>query len=172
MGGVRKVERGRWWHWRVEEAQKLAMVASVPMAALRQARQFRREQKIAQAFQRDLLPELKLNLTGFDVAPKSIAALTAEADFGGDFYDVHPISETKIGLAIGDVSGKGLAAAPQRAMVKCVLRAFAFESPSPGLVLERLNRLLHRTMGAEQFVTLFYGLLDVKEGELTYANAV
>src|SRR2546428_102553 len=56
-------------------------------------------------------------------------------------------------------------------MVKCVRRAFAFESPSPGPVWERSNRLLHRTMGPEQFVTLFYGVLDVKKGELTYANA-
>jgi serine phosphatase RsbU (regulator of sigma subunit) len=171
IAGALNVYSSRRRHFRVEEAQKLDLLASFAMAALRQARQFRREQKIAQAFQRDLLPELKLNLTGFEVAPKSIAALTAEADFGGDFYDVHPISETQIGLAIGDVSGKGLAAAPQRAMVKCVLRAFAFESPSPGPVLERLNRLLNRTMGAEQFVTLFYGVLDVKKGELTYANA-
>jgi sigma-B regulation protein RsbU (phosphoserine phosphatase) len=157
--------------FRVEEAQKLDLLASLAMAALRQARQIRREQRIAAAFQKDLLPELKLDVAGFDVAPKSIAALKAEADFGGDFYDIHPISETQIGLAIGDVSGKGLAAAPQRAMVKCVLRAFAYESPAPGRVLERLNRLLHRTMGVEQFVTLFYGVLDVRKGELTYANA-
>jgi len=158
-------------HFRVEEAQKLDLLASFAMAALRQARQFRREQKIAEVFQQDLLPELKLEVAGFDVAPKSIAALTEEADVGGDFYDVHPISETRVGLAIGDVAGKGLAAAPKRAMVKCVLRAFAFESASPGQVLERLNRLLHRTLDAEQFVTLFYGVLDIRKGELTYANA-
>jgi sigma-B regulation protein RsbU (phosphoserine phosphatase) len=171
IAGALNVYSSRRRHFRVEEAQKLDLLASFAMAALRQARQFRREQKIAQAFQRDLLPELKLDMAGIDAAPKSIAALTAEADFGGDFYDVHPISDSKIGLAIGDVSGKGLAAAPQRAMVKCVLRAFAYESPAPAPVLERLNRLLHRTMGVEQFVTLFYGVLDVNKGELTYANA-
>jgi phosphoserine phosphatase RsbU/P len=157
--------------FRVEEAQKLDLLAAFAMSALHQARQFQREQKIAQAFQRDLLPEPKSGLAGLDVARKSIAALPAEADIGGDFYDVHAISDTQVGLVIGDVSGKGLAAAPRTAMVKCVLRAFAFESPSPGQVLERLNRLLFRTIEGEQFVTLFYGLLDVEKGELTYANA-
>jgi sigma-B regulation protein RsbU (phosphoserine phosphatase) len=158
-------------HFRVEEAQKLDLLASFAMSALRQARQFEREQRIAQAFQRDLLPEPRPGIAGLEVARKSIAALPLQADVGGDFYDVHVISETQLGVVIGDVAGKGLAAAPRTAMVKCVLRAFAFESPSPGQVLERLNRLLHRTMEGEQFVTLFYGLLDVEKGELTYANA-
>ena len=117
IAGALNVYSSRRRHFRVEEAQKLDLLASFAMAALRQARQFRRERKIAQAFQRDLLPELKLNLAGFDVAPTSIAALTAEADFGGDFYDVHPIDEGKVGLVIGDVAGKGLAVAPQTAMI-------------------------------------------------------
>jgi sigma-B regulation protein RsbU (phosphoserine phosphatase) len=172
IAGALNVYSRRGHEFQVAEGKRLDLLAAFAMAALRQARQMLREQRIAEAFQKDLLPELMPNVAefGFDLAPKSIAALTAEADVGGDFYDVHPISETKVGLAIGDVAGKGLAAAPQRAMVKCVLRAFAFEAPEPGQVLERLNRLLHRTMKSEQFVTLFYGVLDVRKGELTYAN--
>lgn len=169
--GALNVYSSRRRHFRVEEAQKLDLLASFAMTTLRQARQFQREHEIAQAFQRDLLPELKLEVAGLDVARRSIAALAREADVGGDFYDVHQVSESKIGLVIGDVSGKGLAAAPQTAMVKCMLRAFAFESSSPSQVMERLNRLLFRTTDAEQFVTLFYGLLDVEKGELAYANA-
>jgi sigma-B regulation protein RsbU (phosphoserine phosphatase) len=157
--------------FRVEEAQKVDLLASLAMTALRQARQFRRERRIAVAYQRGLLPELNVIAEGYDLAPRSIAARTAEADVGGDFHDIYPISETQIGLVIGDVAGKGLAAAPQQAMVKCLLRAFSYESPSPGPVLDRLNRLLNRTMGPEQFVTLFYGVLDTAKGELSYANA-
>ncbi len=171
FAGALNVYSQRRRHFRVEEAQKLDLLASFAMTALQQAQQFEREQKIAQAFQRDLLPEPKSRIAGLDMAQGSIAALPTEADVGGDFYDVHAISDTKVGLVIGDVSGKGLAAAPRMAMVKCVLRAFAFEAPSPGQVLERLNRLLFRTVEGEQFVTLFYGVLDVEKGELTYANA-
>jgi sigma-B regulation protein RsbU (phosphoserine phosphatase) len=169
--GALNVYARRRRQFRIEEAQKLGLLASFAMAALRQARQFQREHQIAQAFQRDLLPELKLDVAGFEVARKSIAALPCEADVGGDLYDVHRISETQYGLVIGDVSGKGLAAAPQTAMVKCIVRAFAFEASTPSQVLERLNHLLYRTSDVERFVSLFYGLLDVEKKELTYANA-
>jgi serine phosphatase RsbU (regulator of sigma subunit) len=171
IAGALNVYSSRRRHFRIEEAQQLALLASFAMTTLRQARQFQREHEIAQAFQRDLLPELKLDVAGFEVARKSIAALASEADVGGDFYDVHRVSENKVGFVIGDVSGKGLAAAPEMAMVKCVLRAFAFESAAPAQVLERLNRLLSRTMEPDRFVTLFYGVLDIEKGELTYANA-
>lgn len=100
---------------------------------------------------------------------------TAEeaARIGGDFYDFIQVDDRRLALVIGDVCGKGLAAAVHTAHVVCFLRFFeAKHGRGPSKVLPAANRALIRRMGAESiFVTLFLGLLDLKTGRLTYANA-
>jgi sigma-B regulation protein RsbU (phosphoserine phosphatase) len=93
-----------------------------------------------------------------------------EAAVGGDFYDVFAIGEDKIGIAVGDVSGKGLAAAAQVAMVKYFLRSSAYECESPALVSDHVNKALVSDSSAEGFATVFFGVLDCASKTLTYAN--
>lgn len=78
-----------------------------------------------------------------------------------------------MGVVMADVSGKGLRAAVQTAMLKYTLRGFALENPgSPGAVMARVNDVLCSPMSSHDgFVTLFYGVLNTRTGQLLYANA-
>jgi GAF domain-containing protein len=158
----------------IREIKALGTLGTFAQGALRNARAYEREHQIARTFQETLLPQRHVHIEGVDVAQQYLAALSGEADVGGDVCDVIPLTEGRVGLMIGDIAGKGLDAAVQSAMVKSRLQAFALESADPGLAMGRLNYSLTRMMAAEQpewFVTLFYGVLDTKQGELIYANA-
>ncbi len=131
-----------------------------------------RERHIAGRFQESLLPTYAPRCGTFEFAHKYQAALD-EAVIGGDFFDLFPLGDTRIGVVMADVSGKGLAAAVQTALLKYTLRGFALEAPdAPAEVLARLNGVLCSPMSSHDgFVTLFYGVLDVVTGDLSYASA-
>jgi response regulator NasT len=94
------------------------------------------------------------------------------ARVGGDFYDFIDLGRRRVGVVIGDVCGSGLAVAAFTGMARHMLRAYSVEDAAPVRVLERLNRGLARQMSEESpYVTLFYGVLDLEERSLTYANA-
>jgi sigma-B regulation protein RsbU (phosphoserine phosphatase) len=158
----------------IREMKALATLATFAQGALRNAHAYQREYQIARTFQETLLPRRNVRIEGVEVAQQYLAALSGEADVGGDLCDVIPLSEGRVGLMIGDIAGKGLDAAVQSAMVKNRLQAFALETDDPGQTMTRLNYNLTCLVGADQpewFVTLFYGVLDTKQGELVYANA-
>ena len=89
---------------------------------------------------------------------------------GGDFYDVFRIDEHRFALVIADVAGKGVPAAFFMAISRTVLRNYGREGLGPGDCLLRANEELCRTNPMELFVTVFYAVLDVRTGELAYAN--
>jgi serine phosphatase RsbU (regulator of sigma subunit) len=91
---------------------------------------------------------------------------------GGDFYDFHFLSEGRLGLMVGDATGKGVPAALVMSTT-CGMLRLAAQSPtsSPGEMLQRVNEALLPYIPANMFVTCFYGVLDPKSGTLTYANA-
>ncbi len=133
---------------------------------------YRREKRIAGKLQENLLPDIPARAGGFEFAKEYRAAL-GEAEIGGDFLDLFPLGENRVGIVMADVSGKGLQAAVQTAAVKYTLRAFAHRHPdAPGRVLSLVNDVLCSGMSARDgFITLFYGSLDTGTGELTWANA-
>jgi len=91
---------------------------------------------------------------------------------GGDFLDFIPLEEQRLGIVIGDLCGHGLAVAPHLARAKFMLRAYALEDPAPARVVTRLNRaLLLQLEDACPFLTLCYGVLDVRNWTLTYCCA-
>jgi serine phosphatase RsbU (regulator of sigma subunit) len=92
------------------------------------------------------------------------------AELGGDFYDVFRMSDGRIGVLIGDVSGKGLDAAAQAILMRTSLRPFTYYTDSPAEVLARMNTLL-LDMSTVGFVTAFFGILDPQSGELVYSLA-
>jgi serine phosphatase RsbU (regulator of sigma subunit) len=99
-----------------------------------------------------------------------------EADVGGDFFDAFALNDERLAFAVGDVSGKGLAAATRTAEVKYVLRAFLREHASPAQALDRLNDFLldGQTLDGQplsSFVCLAVGVLETATGLLTIANA-
>jgi len=92
---------------------------------------------------------------------------------GGDFYDLHLLSEGRLGLVVGDATGKGVPAALVMSTTCGMLRAVAqaLDSASPGEMLQRVNEALHPTIPPNMFVTCLYGVLDPKSGRFSYANA-
>ncbi len=91
-------------------------------------------------------------------------------DVGGDFFDVISLQYDRVGLAIADVSGKGVSAALFMMQARTLLKGAAIGHPQPGAVLAEINTLLEEDNEAAMFVTFFYGVFDPETGVLTYAN--
>ena len=126
------------------------------------------ELRLARRIQHALLPKDLPELEGWQIAYHYQPA----REVGGDFYDFLRLEDGRVGLVIGDVSGKGMAAALVMANTQSVLRAVARRKGiTPGQVLQEANELMYSYMPPNTFVTCFYGLLDPKNGRLVYANA-
>ncbi len=152
-----------------EDAELLSTFAGQAAIAVNNARRYERERRIAQTFQRRLLPRLP-KLEEMDLAARYEPAFTT-AEVGGDLYDAILLDTTRVGLAIGDVSGKGLEAATIMASVQYMMRGFLFQRMQPGAVLESLHSALSKELDPNQFVTVFLAIFDLRTGELSYANA-
>ena len=129
-----------------------------------------RDLAIAAQIQRSFLPHLNGEETHHAAFAVHACMLPAQA-VGGDFYDYFFLDADRLGVVIGDVSGKGVPAALLMAMTRSLLRASALRGGEPAACLEEVNRLILRDTSSGRFVTLFYGLLDAQRGTLRYANA-
>lgn len=96
---------------------------------------------------------------------------TEIAKVGGDFFDLFNLEHNKVGIVVGDISGKGLEAATLVALVSNTIKAYAFEGESPSGVLEKTNEFVRKQLSKGSFITLFFGILNPKTGELVCANA-
>jgi len=134
---------------------------------LRERERFEQELRVARRIQQALLPEELPLLENWDIVPYYRPA----REVGGDFYDFLPLSDGGVGFIIGDVSGKGIAAALVMANTQSVLRAVAQGSTTPGGLLAQVNEVLVAYIPSNMFVTCFFGILDPGSGRLTYANA-
>ncbi len=128
-----------------------------------------REHRIAEQLQAALTPEVPQRIAGMGLAKHYEAAL-AEAGVGGDFYDVFPVDKGCTALVVGDLSGKGLAAASQVATVRNMLRYALYRARTLAGALGGLNALLAEQGLLSGFATLFVGAYDSGAGTLTYAN--
>jgi serine phosphatase RsbU (regulator of sigma subunit) len=126
-----------------------------------------RDLEAARDIQARLLPPVPDQLAGLEAG----AVVVSSAVVGGDFFDIVPIGE-RVGVVLGDVSGKGIAAALLMVMVRTLLREIAAPGGEPGTILARLNASLVRDMPAAMFVTLAVVGLDPRQpGQLTIACA-
>jgi serine phosphatase RsbU (regulator of sigma subunit) len=127
------------------------------------------ELKVARRIQQASLPEEVPELEGWEISPRYQPA----REVGGDFYDFHFLSEGRLGLVVGDATGKGVPAALVMSTTCGMLQAVSqgLNSTSPGEVLERVNETLLTRIPANMFVTCFYAILDPKSASLIYANA-
>ena len=108
-----------------------------------------------------------------DLAPKIdiAASMTPAKDVGGDFYDLFRIDDNRVGFVIADVSGKGIPAAIFMAVSRTLIRATGIRGGSPADCITYSNKLLAQDSVDCMFVTVFYGIIDVNTGEVTYCNA-
>jgi serine phosphatase RsbU (regulator of sigma subunit) len=125
------------------------------------------ELRLASEIQASFLPESCPVLRGWDIA----ADWHAAREVGGDFYDFIPLSRDRLGLVIADVSDKGVPAALFMSLSRTLVRAAALDIRSPAKVLQHVNELIMADARSGMFVTMFYGVLDRRTGQLTYASA-
>jgi len=97
-------------------------------------------------------------------------SMNAAKEVGGDFFDFFFIDDDRLGFVIGDVSGKGVPAALFMAVSRTLLKATALEGFPPGECMNRVNGLLYSESVATMFVTIFYGILNIQNGEMQYCN--
>jgi sigma-B regulation protein RsbU (phosphoserine phosphatase) len=148
---------------------RLENAALVEQAAVR--RSLEREMETARTIQKSFLPATSPQPPGWRVG----AFWHAARSVGGDFYDFIPLpagpAGPRWGLAIADVSDKGVPAALYMALTRTLLRTVATVDPSPASTMARLNSLLiHETRG-DMFVSLWYGIWEPEAGRVTYSNA-
>jgi serine phosphatase RsbU (regulator of sigma subunit) len=126
------------------------------------------ELRLARSIQRASLPEEVPTLEGWQISPFYRPA----REVGGDFYDFFELPDGRLGIVVGDATGKGVPAALVMASTRSMLRAVAQASNySPGEVLRRVNDPLVTDIPPNMFVTCFYCILDPKSASLSYANA-
>ena len=102
----------------------------------------------------------------------TICGVTRPANtVGGDFYDVIPLADGRLVIALGDVAGKGSPAALLMALLLAMLRTLVDEGLSGGRLIERLNVQVAKHSPASRFITFFYGQYDPATGRLQYVNA-
>jgi phosphoserine phosphatase RsbU/P len=132
-----------------------------------QERRLERDLSLARELQGRLLPQSRPKLAHLDVAAKFVPART----IGGDLYDFIPYSMSRLGIVIGDVSGKGAPAAIYAALVSGILRSHAPIEPSPAEMLAAVNLSLAERRIEAQFVSLIYSVWDDETRTLTVSNS-
>ncbi len=145
-----------------EFAQRLA-------DAMANAETSAREHTIAETLQRALLPGALPAVPGLDLAAGYLSASDG-VHVGGDWYDVFPLGDKRVGLVIGDVAGHSITSASIMGQVRSMLRAYAIDHPRPDDALQRTNIALARLL-PEAMASAVYAVLDLATGDLTYANA-
>jgi sigma-B regulation protein RsbU (phosphoserine phosphatase) len=123
--------------------------------------------EVARQVQLELLPAKDPQLEGYDISAYNFPT----EEVSGDYYDWVRIYDDQIGLVIADVSGKGVPAALLMAFLRASLRAATHIGYSPHISMAKVNFLLWESIERNQFVTAFYGILDVTNKTLTYTNA-
>jgi predicted ester cyclase len=145
-----------WWQQRAEQERI-------------ERERFEQELQVARRIQQASLPREVPELEGWEISPFYQAA----REVGGDFYDFHLLSEGRLGVVVGDATGKGVPAALVMSTTCGMLQlaARALGSSSPGEVLAQVNETLLARIPSNMFVTCFYGVLDPESGTMSYANA-
>jgi serine phosphatase RsbU (regulator of sigma subunit)/ketosteroid isomerase-like protein len=157
----------------VEEWAEGSNISAVMEQRLEQERiereRIEQELRVARRIQQASLPKETPTLAGWQISPFYQPA----REVGGDFYDFFELEDGRVGVVVGDATGKGIPAALLAEATSNMLRAVAqaLDSTSPGKVLERVNETLLARIPPNMFVTCFYAILEPESGSLTYANA-
>ncbi len=160
--GVRGARR-----FTLEEESLLILMADRAGLAIEHARAYEREISNVEMLQRSLLPERLPRLADIQIAARY---MPGGGKVGGDWYDALPLEGGRVGVAMGDVVGHGIAAAALMGQLRHAMRAYALEGHPPAGVLDRLDRVV-RSLDGGQMATLLYLVVDPKHGEVRFANA-
>ena len=124
------------------------------------------ELDVASGIQQSILPTVFPSRDDYQI----YASMEPARNVGGDFFDVVRLEGNRVGLAIADVSDKGVPAALFMMSSRTWMKGAAISSPEPGTVLGEVNALLHEDNEAQMFVTVLYAVYDPETGEFSYAS--
>ncbi|MBN1213161.1 MAG: SpoIIE family protein phosphatase [candidate division Zixibacteria bacterium] len=130
-------------------------------------RELEDDQKAARHIQQTLLPDKNPSLENYDITGISNPAKMV----GGDYYDYIELKQDKWGIAVADVSGKGTPAALLMASLQTCLTEQAGLNMSVSETIDKVNQVFSRFLKSKRFITMIYGLLDLKKNTFTYVNA-
>ena len=162
--------------FKASDGRTLGLFANQAAIALQNARlhqqalekeRLEREMSLASEIQRQILPKGAPEIPGYDFAGWNRPA----RQVGGDYYDFLRLPEGRLGLAVGDVSGKGMPAALLVSTLHSALRLLPERDGIGAAFLERLNEHFLESSTANKFVTLFLAELDLETGLFDYLNA-
>jgi sigma-B regulation protein RsbU (phosphoserine phosphatase) len=154
----------------------LTLLASTAGVKIQQARQVaelmrvekvKRDIRIAAEIQRDFLPRTLPPCEGFEMAARALPCLQV----GGDYYDLICLDPDRVGLAVADVSGKGIGAALLMASLRAWLRAELGHGTGLAALAAKLNDFIHESSDIHSFITFFFAELDSATGSLRFVNA-
>jgi sigma-B regulation protein RsbU (phosphoserine phosphatase) len=148
-------------------AQEVARLTTAIGRETAKRERLNRELEIAREVQEHLFPQRLPPVPGLDYCGQCWPA----REVGGDYYDFLELPDDKLGIAIGDVSGKGVGAALMMACLEASLRALASVVRDPADLMGRVNGLVCQASAADRYATLFYGEYDPVTRCLTYVNA-
>jgi sigma-B regulation protein RsbU (phosphoserine phosphatase) len=159
-----------------EDQRLLSIIAIQSAQTIENARLYEEEQKllaleedlkVARRIQESLLPKENPKIKEIEIFGQSIPA----KEVGGDYYDFIQIDDSNLGIVIADVVGKGTPAALLMSNLQATLRGQALVDRSVKDTVTKVNFMLSRFMDMGKFITLFYGILDIKNKTFTYTNA-
>ncbi len=165
--GVLAVARGGGRAFTDDEVEILLRLARSSVGAIVNAAHFEQERRVARALTRGFVPDIPPEMDEYELAALYEPAGGQTA--GGDVYGLWARPSGDLALLIGDVAGKGAAAAGTSAMTRFFVEARSWDGAGPGEVLARTGAMLRDRLPADTFVTAFMAIL--REGELRYANA-
>lgn len=152
-----------------EDLAILSAFAQSATTALRNARSYDIERRIALKLQESLLPEAVLPRAGLEIVTRYSAG-GAHVEVGGDFYEIFSLGADRVAIAIGDVAGHSLEAATIMAQLRTAIRCYTLEGHAPDAVLARLNDLLIN-FHPEVTATVCFGIYEATTGRFEFANA-
>jgi PAS domain S-box-containing protein len=152
-----------------EDRQFVAALGDTCAQALERARLYEREHRVAETLQLALLPERLADPDGISSAARYLPGTEGVA-VGGDWYDLFDLGDSRLGIVLGDVVGKGVGAAAVMGRLRNALRAYATVVDDPAEVLARVDDFAGR-FGSNDLATLVYGVLDTGTGELRFSSA-
>ena len=174
-------------HYTAPDRDLIGAIASRVAIAIDNAMLFETERQTALAFQKSLLPQAIPELDGLEVACRYVPAKPLETQgqgiqtqVGGDWYDIIPLAAGRVGIAIGDVEGRGARAAAIMGQLRAALRAFAQDEKSPADIMRKLDDWCRAlapagengvTTGDPPTASCIYMIYDAWSRELTFANA-
>src|SRR3989454_11678831 len=151
----------------IAEQSAFALYNAIIYSEANEKKRLDHDLEIARDIQRILLPAEAPNVNGFEISGINVPA----RQVSGDYFDYIKVDDERLGVAIADVSGKGVPASLIMAICRSVLRSQAIGNPSPADVLQKVNRQLYPDIKEDMFISMAYLILDHQRNGVILSRA-